>query len=121
MAFNWSVPFSSIGIDNYLVNVTSNDPNNQLEWVHAHNDTLPYPFRVLRVDPTAGLVPAAPSVPLSIGVTEPTVLNLTAGVYLYGVTQPVDYSYDPDGQSSSSTGSETGWVMGLWGVLWVGP
>jgi heme/copper-type cytochrome/quinol oxidase subunit 1 len=119
VAFSWTVPMSSIGIDNYLVNVTSNDPNAQAAWVSAHNDTLPQKFVVEQILPSTGLVPVASS-PLVVGPTVPVQLNLSQGVYLYGVTTPVDYSYDPDGQSSSSTGAQTGWVMGMWGVLWVG-
>ena len=120
IGFSWSVPMSSLGIDNYLVNVTTDDPNGQTEWVAAHNDTIPATFGVYRIDPSAGLVPLTTG-PLRVGATVPMSLDLSSGVYLYGVTTPVAYSYDPNGQSSSSTGSQSGWVMGLWGVLWVGP
>jgi len=118
VSFQWEVPLSSIGINNYLVNVTSNDPNAQQQYVIDHGYTLPYQFGVWAINATHGLV-LVQSAPLVINspVTETQVL--TPGAYLYGIISPVNYSYDPDGQSTITTGSQLGYVMGLWGVLWV--
>ena len=118
VAVHWSVPLASIGINNYLVNVTSSDPNAQQNYVIAHHYTLPDRFGIWRIDPSTGLVPIA-SGPLRIDSAQTTAATLPGGAYLYGVVQPVNYSYDPDGQSGITTGSQTGSVMGLWGVLWV--
>jgi terminal oxidase heme-binding subunit I len=118
VAFSWTVPMSTIGIDNYLVNVTSNDPNGQTNYLNARHDTLPYPFGIYRIDTSTGLVTVATQ-PLVVGSTQSARANLTAGVYVYGLASPVSYSYDPDGQAGFMTGQQTGWVMGLWGVLWV--
>ncbi|HTS33542.1 MAG TPA: cbb3-type cytochrome c oxidase subunit I [Thermoplasmata archaeon] len=120
VAFSWSVPLSSIGISNYLVNVTSTDPNAQQEYVVAHNGTLPYRFGIYAIASPTGLVPVTQGA-LVIGPTVTEHATLTAGVYLYGLVSPVSYSYDPSGESSTGTGSDTGFVMGLWGVLWVDP
>jgi terminal oxidase subunit len=120
VSFEWSVPLSSIGINNYLVNVTSNDPNAQEEYVVQHNDTLPYPFAIRWIDPSAGLETVT-SADLAVGSVVTERANLSAGVYLYGLTDPIAYSYDPAGDSGVGTGVQTGWVMGLWGVLWVEP
>jgi cytochrome c oxidase subunit I len=120
VAFDWTVPLSTIGIDNYLVNVTSNDPNGQANWVRSHNNTLPYRFGIYAINTTTGLVPITTG-PLVVGPTVTESLNLAAGVYLYGLVTPVSYVYDPDGQSTWMTGSQEGSVMGLWGVLWVAP
>ncbi len=119
VSFSWEVPLSSIGINNYLVNVTSNNPNQQQQYVIDHNDTLPFEFGVWEIDPSVGLVPVT-SAPVRINsvVTE-SFANLPAGAYLYGITSPIHYSYDPDGSSGITTGSQQGFVMGLWGVLWV--
>ncbi|HTW76330.1 MAG TPA: cbb3-type cytochrome c oxidase subunit I [Thermoplasmata archaeon] len=116
---SWNVPLSSIGLDNYLVNVTSNNPNGQQQYVIARNYSLPFTFGIYRIDPVAGLVPVA-TAPLVIGRTVATAATVTPGVYLYGLVQPVAYSYNPAGDSGSGTGEQTGLVMGLWGVLWVG-
>ncbi len=118
VSFAWEVPLSSIGLTNYLVNVTSTASNAQQQYVIAHNYTLPYPFGLERIVPATGLA-AVLSAPLTINsvVTETAVV--TPGVYLYGITVPVAYSYDPNGESGPTTGTQTGWVMGLWGVLWV--
>ncbi|MEM0128899.1 MAG: cbb3-type cytochrome c oxidase subunit I [Thermoplasmata archaeon] len=119
VAVRYEIPLSSIGINNYLVNVTSSDPNAQQAYVVAHNMTLPGPFGIYRIDPATGLVPVT-GAPLAIGRPVSTgTLTLAPGVYLYGLVRPVSYSYDPDGQANGSTGSQTGFVMGLWGVLWV--
>ncbi|HYA57724.1 MAG TPA: cbb3-type cytochrome c oxidase subunit I [Thermoplasmata archaeon] len=129
VSFAWTVPMASIGIDNYLVNVTTNDPNGQQNWLNAHNDTLPYDFGVYTVSVTgptnhsvATLDPVAGTVaPIKVGPRNVESMSLAAGVYLYGLVTPIPYVYDPSGQSSWMTGSEAGNVMGLWGVLWVSP
>ena len=118
VTFAWTVPLASIGIDNYLVNVTSNDPNGQQQYVTDHNSTLPFPFGIYSIDPALGLgVVSQGALPIGPTITERA--TLTAGAYFYGLVVPVDYSYDPSGESSPGTGLQTGFVMGLWGVLWV--
>ena len=116
--FSWEVPLSSIGANNYLVNVTSTNPNQQQQYVVDHNDTLPYRFGLDLIDPVRGPVNLT-GAPLAIdrSVTESEIL--TPGVYLYGITTPVAYTYDPSGESGPQSGTQTGLVMGLWGVLWV--
>jgi heme bearing subunit I of the terminal oxidase len=118
VAFSWTVPLSSVGVNNYLVNVTSNTPNEQQQYVVAHNYTLPFSFGLWAVDPASGLATVTES-PLRINAEVTESATLTSGVYLYGVVQPIDYSYDPAGDSGITTGSDSGFVMGLWGVLWV--
>ena len=120
VSFSWTVPLSTIGIDNYLVNVTSNDPDGQLRTLAAANNTLPFAFGVYAIDPAQGLV-ARSSSPLVVGTTVIESLPLSAGVYLYGLVHPIPYVYDPDHESGGFFGSEAGNVMGLWGVLWVSP
>ena len=119
--FHYDIPMSTIGIDNYLVNVTSNDPNGQQEWVEAHGDTLPYQFGIYAINTTgAGLVPVAgTTMSVRVGGVLNETATLAAGVYVYGLVTPVSYVYDPDGQSTWMTGSQTGEIMGLWGILWV--
>lgn len=118
VTFTWEIPLSSIGANNYLVNVTSTDPGQQQQYVLDHNDTLPYRFAIHRIDPQLGLINES-SAPVVVGrsVTESDLL--TAGVYLYGITTPIPYAYDPGGESGPPSGTQTGMVMGLWGVLWV--
>ena len=118
ISFDWTVPLSSIGIDNYLVNVTSSSPDAQQQYVIDHNDTLPYSFGIYGIHPATGLVLETAS-PLRINQEIAETAVLAPGVYLYGVVQPVSYSYNPGGESGSGTGIDTGQVMGLWGVLWV--
>jgi heme/copper-type cytochrome/quinol oxidase subunit 1 len=118
VSFDWTVPLSSIGTNNYLVNVTSTDPDAQREYVQDHNDTLPGPFTIGRIDPTAGLVPVSRT-DLVVGTTVVENSTLSPGVYLYGLITPVAYSFDPAGESGVGTGLQTGSIMGLWGVLWV--
>ena len=86
--------------------------------MEQHNDTLPYGFRVLRLDPSVGLIPVNQT-PLRVGTVQSENLTLVPGVYLYGLTRPVSYIYDPNGESTGQTGFQAGSVMGLWGVLWV--
>lgn len=121
LSFSWQVPLASIGIDNYLVNVTSDDPNGQIAWLAQHNDTLPYRFGIYRIEPTTGLVPVGVPSHLVVGPVHYVNASLAAGVYLYGLVTPVPYVYDPNGESTWMTGTQTGEVMGLWGVLWVAP
>jgi heme/copper-type cytochrome/quinol oxidase subunit 1 len=118
VSFGWEVPLGSIGIDNYLVNVTSTNPNQQAEYVVAHNYTLPYPFVLQSIAPAHGLVPVT-SARLAIDREITENATLTPGVYLYGLTAPVAYSYNPNAESGGDSGFQTGSVMGLWGVLWV--
>jgi cytochrome c oxidase subunit I len=116
-----TVPASSIGIDNYLVNVTTTNPNGQIDYVQAHNDTLPYPVGIYAINTTGSdLVPIVTQ-PLKVGSSMALSATLAPGVYLYGLVSPVAYDYDPAGESSIMTGSQEGNVMGLWGVLWVAP
>lgn len=115
------VPFSSIGIDNYLVNVTTTDPNGQLAYLAAHNDTLPYEIGIYSLNTTgAGLVRVA-SIPFKVGSPLDLNASLAPGVYEYGLVSPIPYVYDPSGESTWMTGSQTGNIMALWGVLWVSP
>ncbi len=118
VSFSWEVPLSSIGIDNYLVNVTSTNPNQQVQYVVAHNYTLPYRFGVDEIVPSSGLVNVTGS-PVMINREMMETLTLTPGVYLYGITTPIAYSYNPSGESGLASGTQSGLVMGLWGVLWV--
>ena len=118
VAFSWEVPLSSIGIDNYLVNVTSLNPSAQQQYVIARNYTLPIAFGIWSISPVRGPV-LVTSAPLRINQVVSESASLVPGVYLYGVTSPVAYSYNPNGESGSQTGAQTGLVMGLWGVLWV--
>jgi heme/copper-type cytochrome/quinol oxidase subunit 1 len=118
VSFTWDVPLGTIGINNYLVNVTSNDPNAQSDYVIAHNYTLPYRFGVDAIDRATGLVNVT-GAPIVIDRAVTETATLTPGVYLYGLTTPVAYSYDPDGSSGVAAGTQTGLVMGLWGILWV--
>jgi terminal oxidase heme-binding subunit I len=118
VSFQWTVPMSSIGIDNYLVNVTSNDPSQQQDYVSSLHDVLPYTFGIYRLGDGVGQEPVTLQ-PLVVGSTQTTRAFLAPGAYLYGLTTPVAYSYDPDGQAGFVTGQQTGSVMGLWGVLWV--
>jgi heme bearing subunit I of the terminal oxidase len=118
VSFSWSVPLGSIGVNNYLVNVTSNAPNQQQQYVVARNYTLPFQFGIWAVHPATGLAEVT-SAPLRINAAVTETAALGVGVYLYGIVQPIDYSYDPAGDSGPTTGQDTGSVMGLWGVLWV--
>jgi len=118
VAFSWEVPLSSIGIDNYLVNVTSTNPNAQQQYVIDHGYNLGYPVGIYRIDPATGLSPVTEG-PLLVDRTVNESAVLTPGVYLYGLVTPVAYSYNPSGESGSGTGIQTGLVMGLWGILWV--
>jgi heme bearing subunit I of the terminal oxidase len=118
VAFNWTVPLASIGADNYLVNVTSNNPNQQQQYVISRNYTLPYSFRIVEITHATGLTPVS-SGPLRIGQETTERVTLVPGVYLYGLPYPVAYSYNPNAESGDDTGVNTGFVMGLWGVLWV--
>jgi terminal oxidase subunit len=120
VAFTWTVPLSSIEINNYLVNVTSTDPNAQQQYVIDHNYTLPYLFQLDQIVPAHGL-DVVQSADLRIASTFTEAATLATGVYLYGVVTPIPYSYDPSGEAGSGTGLQTGMVMGLWGVLWVSP
>ena len=117
--FDWQVPLSSIGINNYLVNVTSTNPNAQQQYVIDHNYTLPYQFGIYRITPATGLSVVS-SEPLVVGRTVTEAATLPSGVYLYGLVAPVAYSYNPSGESGVGTGIQTGLVMGLWGVIWLG-
>ena len=61
------IPTSSIGVDNYLVNVTSTDPNGQLDYVIAHNYTLPYQLGIYAINTTGGGLVSVTSQPLKVG------------------------------------------------------
>jgi len=121
VSFQCEVPMSTIGIDNWLVNVTSNDPNGQQEWLAAHADTLPYSIGIYRVDVSGLDLVTIASQALAVGTPLTLTATLVAGVYEYGLVSPVAYTYDPDGQSSLMTGSQSGEIQALWGILWVGP
>ncbi|MGP8077237.1 MAG: cbb3-type cytochrome c oxidase subunit I [Thermoplasmata archaeon] len=121
VSFQLDVPMSSIGIDNYLVNVTSTDPNGQLDYLAAHGDTLPYQIGIYSISTIGGgLVPVLGTTQsLKVGTPLTESATLAAGVYVYGLVSPVSYVYDPAGESSWMTGSQAGQIMGLWGILWV--
>ena len=121
VSFQLSVPLASIGIDNYLVNVTNSDPNGQQAWVEAHGNTLPYSVGLYAVTTGGSGLVAVPGTvhPLVVGSPITETATLAAGVYVYGLVTPVSYVYDPAGQSTWMTGSQEGQIMGLWGILWV--
>jgi cytochrome c oxidase subunit I len=123
VSFQCYVPLASIGIDNYLVNVTSNDPNGQVNYLNAHNDTLPYDFGIYSINTSgSGVVPVPGTVhPFRVGSPMVETATLVAGVYVYGLVSPVPYVYNPSGESSWMTGQDAGNIMGIWGILWVDP
>jgi hypothetical protein len=122
VSFQYYVPTSSIGIDTYLVNVTSTDPNGQLNYLAAHNYTLPYQVGIYAISTTGGnLVPVPGTTqPLRVGTVMNERASLPAGVYVYGLVTPIPYVYNPAGEASWMTGSDAGQIMGMWGILWVG-
>ncbi|MGA8709931.1 MAG: cbb3-type cytochrome c oxidase subunit I [Thermoplasmata archaeon] len=121
VSFQYYIPTSSIGVDSYLVNVTTNDPNGQLNYLAAHNDTLPYRLGIYAINTTgANLVPVT-TMPLRVGPVMNESATLPAGVYVYGLVSPIPYVYNPAGESTWMTGSDTGEIMGMWGILWVSP
>jgi len=123
VSFQCYVPMASIGVDNYLVNVTSTDPNGQVNYLNAHNDTLPYDFGLYSIGTNgSGVVPVPGTVhPLRVGTPMAESATLAAGVYEYGLVSPIPYVYNPSGESSWMTGSDAGNIMGIWGILWVDP
>jgi len=67
VAFRYTIPTSSIGVDNYLVNVTTDSPTSQQDYLAAHNYTLPYSLGIYAINTTgAGLVPLTTQ-PLKVG------------------------------------------------------
>jgi cytochrome c oxidase subunit I len=119
VSFDYLIPTSSIGIDNWLVNVTTTNPNGQLNYLAAHNYTLPYQLGIYRVNTTGGDLIPVTTQPLRVGSVLNESATLAAGIYVYGLVSPVSYTYNPAGESTWMTGSEAGQIMGLWGVLWV--
>jgi heme/copper-type cytochrome/quinol oxidase subunit 1 len=124
VSFQWTVPTSSIGIDNYLVNITG---TSQQAWLSEHNDTLQYDFGIYQLNLTGSAnhtkaqLRTITAAPLKVGPTVTESEDLAAGVYLYGLVTPIPYVYSPIPGNSFMTGSQAGNVMGLWGVLWVAP
>ena len=121
VSFQYYIPTSSIGIDNYLVNVTSTDPSGQLDYVIAHHYILPYDLGIYAINTTGRGLVSVTTQPLKVGSVLYENATLAAGVYVYGLVSPVSYVYDPAGESSWMTGSQQGQIMGLWGILWVSP
>jgi cytochrome c oxidase subunit I len=121
VSFQCYIPMSSIGIDSYLVNVTSANPNGQLNYLAAHNDTLPYQVGIYAINTTGSNLVPVTTQPLRVGSVMDESATLPAGVYVYGLASPIPYVYDPAGESTWMTGSEEGLVMGMWGILWVSP
>ncbi|HKN07515.1 MAG TPA: cbb3-type cytochrome c oxidase subunit I [Thermoplasmata archaeon] len=121
VSFQYYIPTSSIGIDSYLVNVTSNDPNGQLNYLAAHNYTLPYKVGIYAINTTGGNLVPVTTMPLRVGSPMNETATLPAGVYVYGLVSPIPYVYNPAGESNWMTGSDQGDVMGMWGILWVSP
>jgi cytochrome c oxidase subunit 1 len=121
VSFQYDIPTSSIGVDNYLVNVTSTDPNGQLNYLAARNYTLPYQLGIYAINTTGGNLVPVTTQPLRVGSVLNESASLPAGVYVYGLVTPIPYVYNPAGESSWMTGSQQGDIMGLWGILWVSP
>ena len=119
VTFQYYIPTSSIGVDSYLVNVTSNDPNGQLNYLAAHNYTLPYRVGIYAINTTGGGLVPVTTMPLRVGSPMNETATLAAGVYVYGLVSPIPYVYNPAGESTWMTGSEQGDIMGMWGILWV--
>ena len=121
VSFQYYIPKSSIGIDTYLVNVTTNNPNGQLNYLAAHNWTLPYRVGIYAINVSSGGLVPVTTMPLRVGSPMNETATLPAGVYVYGLVSPIPYVYNPDGESTWMTGSQQGDVMGMWGILWVSP
>ncbi len=121
VSFQYYIPTASIGVNNYLVNVTSTNPNGQLNYLQAHNYTLPYRLGIYAINTTGSNLIPVTTMPLRVGAVLNETATLTAGVYVYGLVSPVSYVYNPSGESNWMTGSDTGQIMGLWGILWVAP
>jgi hypothetical protein len=114
---DYTVPMSTIGPLNYLVNTTSHDASVEQQWVVSHNYTLPDTFGVWNV--TRDGLQAVSQGPMKVGTDVKLNLNLQPGTYIYGVDKPSSYTYDPNGESNGVTGSQSGEMMALWGVMLV--
>jgi terminal oxidase heme-binding subunit I len=114
---DYRVPLASIGVSNYLVNTTSEDPAVEQQWVVGHGMHLPVTLGIYAVG-SSGLTDVV-SGPLLVGNETALSATLGPGAYLYGQAAPVAYSYDPSGESGPISGSQSGAIMGLWGVLLV--
>jgi len=119
VSFHYSIPLSSIGVDNYLVNVTTSNPNGQQAYLAAHNYTLPYKLGIYAINTTGGSLTPVTTMPLKVGSVLNETATLAPGVYVYGLVDPIPYVYNPAGESNWQTGSDAGMIQGLWGLLWV--
>jgi cytochrome c oxidase subunit 1 len=117
MHFDYTVPLGSIDTANYLVNTTTTDGGLLQQKVTNESGRLPDTIGLYQIGPS-GLTPRAEGT-LTVGGPQELSAPLAPGTYVYGVVTPTAYTYDPNGESSPITGAQSGYLMGLWGALFV--
>lgn len=103
---------------NYVFNVSRADLKVEvLEYLSEHSNTLPFKIEVLHVSPN-GEMSVVGSLTPTLGHNRLS-FTVEPGVYVYGVLEPIPYSFNPYGLSNGFNGYNQGYVTALWGTVMV--
>jgi terminal oxidase heme-binding subunit I len=108
---------SVISVGNYLLNITASDFSAEAQnYLASHNYTLPYLIQLIHVSPS-GEAKVIQSVPARVNSLIQMNFTASAGVYIYGIIDPISYRLDPNGLSSFLMGENGGEISALWGSV----
>ncbi|AGJ63372.1 hypothetical protein [Saccharolobus islandicus] len=125
--FNDSVPGPTaivLASSNVTVNMYIPTPNNDHNFLYNYSTTgTSYPVTDVYVGIYAvwwnGSITLVKEVPIQYDKTITFTFTATAPAYLYGLITPAYYNYNFMKMSTTLTGEQTGYVMGLWGAILV--
>ncbi|MEM0091284.1 MAG: oxidase [Saccharolobus sp.] len=125
--FNNSVPGPTAIVlhnSNVTVKMYIPTPDNDHNFLYNYSaNGTPYVVSNVKVGIYAvwwnGSITLVKEVPIQYNTTMTFTFNAEAPAYLYGLITPVAYNYNFMDMSNTLTGEQTGYVMGLWGVILV--
>ncbi|MEM3671410.1 MAG: cbb3-type cytochrome c oxidase subunit I [Thermoprotei archaeon] len=109
---------SLVAFSNYLFNVTSANMTAVVQhYLSESGGRLPFTLELLHVYPN-GVVRVETQITPKVGVNSLT-FQAGPGIYVYGLVQPVSYSFNPYGTAGYLTGADSGRLTSLWGTVLV--
>jgi terminal oxidase heme-binding subunit I len=103
----------------YVFNLTqANTPQSVKQYLKQSGGRLPFRIELLHVSPQGDIQLVQSFIP-SIQKVNSLTFEAEPGVYVYGVVNPIHYSFDPYNLSNEFLGQDSGQITSLWGTILV--
>lgn len=119
LTLNFEISLSALSsYSNYIFNLTqANTTATVVQYLSQHAGKLPFKIEILHISPQ-GAVSVVAEITPRLGDNTVT-FRVEPGVYVYGVVNPIHYTFDPYGLSNTFNGESQGEITALWGTIMV--